>query len=82
MTTEGEAAVYTDEFDVGKMQSSYARCVTDLEGYFQQCQAAYDDRRNEWAGKSADRKKGGPAAFPWVGASDQHFVCEQPVGFL
>jgi len=81
MTTEGESAVYSDEFEVGKMQRSYHRATTDLEGYFQQCRNSYDDRRNEWAGKSRTRKKEGPRAFPWEGASDQEtFLVEDKIG--
>lgn len=78
--TNGEAAVYTDEFDVGKLQGSYDTAIADLHGYFNRCENAGNDRNNHWAGKSRDRRKSGPAAFPWEGASDQEaFVIEDKI---
>jgi hypothetical protein len=69
---EDETMVYFEEEpDVAALAESYRGSTTDLGFYFDQCRRSYDDRRNQWAGKSDDLRKSGAGAFPWVGASDQ-----------
>tara|TARA_R110000765_G_scaffold3045_5_gene9560 strand:+ start:2971 stop:5070 length:2100 start_codon:yes stop_codon:yes gene_type:complete len=58
------------EPSVGTLRNAYSQTVLDLEGYFDLCRNSYDDRRNEWAGKSRDHRKHGADAFPWEGAAD------------
>lgn len=80
MTGEDEEMVYFEEEpNIAALSQSYQGCVADLGFYFDQCRRNYDDRRNQWVGKSFDLRKGGPNAFPWVGASDQetHVVGER-----
>jgi hypothetical protein len=77
---EDEAMVYYDkEPDVPALSKSYLACTNDLGFYFDQCRRNYDDRRNQWIGKSYDLRKSGADAFPWPGASDQevHVIGER-----
>jgi hypothetical protein len=75
-----EALIYVqDKPNVMAIRNAYERTTTDLNFYFDQCADAYDNRRNLWAGKSEDLRKGGSDAFPWKGASDQeaHVINER-----
>lgn len=66
-----EAMIYAEEKpDVDALASAYENCLIDLEEYFETCLRAYDDRRNQWDGKTDDLRKQGANAFPWQGASD------------
>lgn len=58
------------EPDVETLRKAYSETVLDLEGYFDLCRNSYDDRRNDWPGKSRDHRKHGSDAFPWEGAAD------------
>lgn len=58
------------EPSVETLRNAYSETVIDLEGYFNLCRNSYDDRRNDWAGKSRDHRKHGADAFPWEGAAD------------
>lgn len=58
------------EPSVETLRKAYSETVIDLEGYFDLCRNSYDDRRNDWAGKSRDHRKHGADAFPWEGAAD------------
>ncbi len=58
------------EPSVETLRNAYSETVIDLEGYFDLCRNSYDDRRNEWAGKTRDHRKHGADAFPWEGAAD------------
>jgi hypothetical protein len=58
------------EPSVETLRNAYSETVIDLEGYFDLCRNSYDDRRNDWAGKSRDHRKHGADAFPWEGAAD------------
>ena len=58
------------EPNVETLRNAYSETVIDLEGYFDLCRNSYDDRRNDWAGKSRDHRKHGADAFPWEGAAD------------
>lgn len=58
------------EPSVETLRNAYSETVLDLEGYFDLCRNSYDDRRNDWAGKSRDHRKHGADAFPWEGAAD------------
>jgi hypothetical protein len=57
--------------DIKVLADAYTEASDNLSDYFQTCETSYDDRRNLWAGKTDDLRKGGATAFPWVGASDQ-----------
>lgn len=69
---EQDQLIYVDGNDANVMalKSAYERTAEDLEFYIEQCEKNYDDRRNNWAGKSEDLRKHGPDAFPWEGAAD------------
>ena len=58
------------EPNVETLRNAYSETLIDLEGYFDLCRNSYDDRRNDWAGKSRDHRKHGADAFPWEGAAD------------
>ena len=58
------------EPSIETLRNAYSETVIDLEGYFDLCRNSYDDRRNDWAGKSRDHRKHGSDAFPWEGAAD------------
>jgi len=58
------------EPSIETLRNAYSETVIDLEGYFDLCRNSYDDRRNDWAGKSRDHRKHGADAFPWEGAAD------------
>lgn len=58
------------EPSVETLRNAYSETVIDLEGYFDLCRNSYDDRRNDWAGKTRDHRKHGADAFPWEGAAD------------
>jgi len=59
-----------EEPNVEALSSAYDNCLRDLEEYFETCLRSYDDRRNQWDGKTDDLRKQGANAFPWQGASD------------
>jgi hypothetical protein len=66
-----EATIYAaNKPDVGALRDAYDNCLLDLEEYFETCLQAYEDRRNQWDGKTEDLRKQGANAFPWQGASD------------
>ncbi len=66
-----EGLTYVDsEPSVETLRDAYSETVLNLEGYFELCRNSYDDRRNEWSGKSRDHRKHGADAFPWEGAAD------------
>jgi hypothetical protein len=68
---QDEAMIYaSSEPNVSALQDAYKGCMTDLEEYFDTCFRAYEDRRNQWPGKTSDLRKHGANAFPWDGASD------------
>ena len=69
----------SDAPSIETLRNAYSETVIDLEGYFDLCRNSYDDRRNEWAGKSRDHRKHGSDAFPWEGASDMecHLIDER-----
>jgi hypothetical protein len=47
------------EPSIETLRNAYSETVIDLEGYFDLCRNSYDDRRNDWAGKSRDHRKHG-----------------------
>ena len=65
--------------NVTVLRNAYDRTRTELSSFFDLCRSSYDDRRNFWAGKSADLRKHGADAFPWEGASDMesHVIDER-----
>lgn len=69
----------SDEVSIPDLQEAYSRTVNDLGDFLTRCQRNRSDRRNEWAGKTWDLRKGGEDAFPWKGASDQevHVIGER-----
>ena len=78
--TNQESLTYVgEEPNINTLRSAYESTVLDLEGYFDLCRQSYDDRRNEWAGKSRDHRKHGADAFPWEGAADMeaHVIDER-----
>ena len=74
---------FDKEPNVKSLRGAYASTVLELEPYFHLCRQSYDDRRNEWAGKSEDLRKHGANAFPWDGASDMEAnTIEERIGRL
>jgi len=66
-----EATIYAkNKPSVDALRDAYDTCLLDLEEYFETCLRAYEDRRNQWDGKTEDLRKQGANAFPWQGASD------------
>ena len=71
ISEQDEAMIYADkEPNVDALKNAYDNCLLDLEEYFETCLRSYDDRRNQWDGKTDDLRKQGANAFPWQGASD------------
>ena len=64
---------------VQALRQAYNQTLNELDSYFVQCRTSYDDRRNEWPGKSRDLRKHGSDAFPWEGAADMesHVIDER-----
>ena len=74
-----ELTYFDKEPNVKILQTAYEETIANLEPYFHVCRRGYDDRRNEWSGKSDDMRKRGVNAFPWDGASDleSHVINER-----
>ena len=67
-----EDLIYADsEPDVQMLRNAYNSTLTEISSYLQDCNTAYNERRNIWPGKSNDLRKHGAAASPWEGSSDQ-----------
>ena len=67
-----EAMIFTDEEpDIAMLSKAYDETILEIDTYLNDCQTAYDDRRNIWPGKSDTLRKDYDTAFPWKGASDQ-----------
>ena len=64
---------------VQALRQAYNQTLNELDSYFDLCRTSYDDRRNEWPGKSRDLRKHGSDAFPWEGAADMesHVIDER-----
>lgn len=72
--------IYIDEFNFTKFKGVYDNDVDDVRWYNEKCSRNKDIRKNKWAGKSDDLKKGAEDAFPYEGASDTEvFTCDRSI---